>query len=162
MSRPKSYPFLALVCLALLCGCSNPEKKVVGLWTGSGEIATPKTGNAEIDSRAPKTVPIGCNLDMKEDKTYDESLQGYEIVGTWSLSGDNITLTPRTINGMGVDAAKKKYDEEKAKFNVTMDLPGLNGPEQATADTNAQPPILTVQLFSSPIKLHKAQDVGGA
>ena len=152
--------FCSCVAILLGAGCSNPEKKILGVWTGSGEVKMPSTGNAAIDaqlnSKGPQT--LGCNLDLKEDKSYVESLPGFQIVGTWILSDNTITLTPRTVNGRGVEAAKKQMQQMEAQANMSLDLPGLSGAEQATVDSEGK--SVTVKVFDSPITLQRVVDAG--
>src|SRR2546421_11516115 len=133
MSRTIPHTLLMLTAgLALTTACSKPEAQVVGHWTGSGQIQLPPTGNPQIDAQTAKgPQTLGCNLNIMPNHTYIENLQMYTIAGSWAVSDTTVTLTPKTIDGRGINAVKKSTQEAQTRMNFKIDLPGLNGPEQA-------------------------------
>ena len=112
---------LALAAL-LMAGCSKPEDKFVGHYTGKVQItpqaekalsALPKQAQAQTRSQLQS---LNVALDLKKDKAYTVSMSlpdgAYTGTGTWSLTDNKISLVTQTetSNGKTVTVTNKGSD----------------------------------------------------
>jgi hypothetical protein len=110
----------------------SPEEKMVGKWRG------------KVDLSALKSTPAGGmvgnfssmidpQLDLRPDKTFTLSLSMAPIDGRWSMSGDEITLTPTSVMGMSASDAKKQAQKamdkakERSPFPLPFAMPSMPG-----------------------------------
>jgi hypothetical protein len=103
---------ISLTVAALLAGCSQPpgptaeeelmatmsitERGLIGTWQGSigegGEEGLPDT---MTDPLASEMGGNGLKIQLDgSNRTFELSLTGYVIEGSWLLEGDNLNLTP--------------------------------------------------------------------
>jgi hypothetical protein len=158
MRRFLSILFVPSLCVCLLlAGCATPEDKVVGSWTGSGEIVMPPTGNKGLDAQLAKAHTVDSyTLELKKDKTYKEQMRNDTVVGTWKLDIDKITLTPTTVNGKSPDQVRKESEANWAALQIHMPTPiGTNGPEQLIVSQDFE--TITLQSIGTKIDLKKAK-----
>lgn len=121
----------AFVSLAL-CGCKGSrEKEAVGTWTASG-----------------------ASMTVAADKTFKNDVGPLVFEGVWSIDKDDVTFTPKTINGKTIEEVKAKigpvasrFPEQAKQFLADIDKPNVmllsaDGKSMTTdksKDTNAGP-----------------------
>jgi nitrate reductase beta subunit len=118
-----AFALTAALALALTAGCQKAltEADVVRKWDGkmvvskeqADKAAKERGLNAEqtkamMDMMASATLP----LEMKEDKSFTMSLSGIPMEGTWTLSGQTVTLT--YTKAMGTDVQQIIKDNPQA------------------------------------------------
>jgi hypothetical protein len=62
-------------------------------------------------------------LELKADKTFEGSLI-YQLRGTWSASGDRLSLRVLTVAGKDLREVERKYEEARQKGLVDPDSRG--------------------------------------
>jgi len=102
MSALKCLP--ALLAVALVIGCSKPEAKYVGTYTGKLQISqASKDKLAKLGAQAAmveqQIEKATINLNLKDDMTYTVSASGVPASanssdeGKWAFADNQITLT---------------------------------------------------------------------
>ncbi len=90
------------IALALLAGCSKPEAKYVGKWTGKVEVpaASMEKIKAQLGPMAAnieeELAKLSMSLELKADGSYtmNTTAPGSENVsGKWTLDSENRTVT---------------------------------------------------------------------
>ena len=145
---------LSLCAATILSGCANPEKQIVGTWSGSAMLTVPKTGRERLDRFNTGTPEQStCKLEMKEDKTYTETFDGPLVIkGKWSLANNTVTLTPSTFDGKPVEEVRQTM-RASAKEDLENLIPGISEHEDATYDPSAK--TLSVKAVGGQIPLKK-------
>ena len=122
---------IALVALSLLAsGCSNPEEKYYGSYTGS--IVLSDEANRLIDDAAKKNgidpamikeqiQQMTFSLELKDDGTYSSSNGRKTSTGTWSLDQDagQIALG---INEEDKKEAREQFEAAKSSGTFPADM----------------------------------------
>jgi hypothetical protein len=108
--KPSSlFLFAAVIAVA---GCSNKEDQIVGKYKADLKLSAEDEKNPMASFA--KGLLGSMTLEIKKDKTYSMTVMSFPIDGNWSLSGDTVTLTAKTVAGMSAeDAAKKAKDSGK-------------------------------------------------
>ena len=100
-----------------IAGCSSNDNNWVGTWaleTLNGKSLPITVNEWTFNDDGTMEVQVGMKFERKRE---DIALLGegsIKITGTYSLSGSNFTLTPTTIEGIGVlgDVAPVSLTEE--------------------------------------------------
>lgn len=83
----KKLSFLLLLCMVfVLVGCSSKNSAYVGKWTGSHCIYNNNTITFE-------QVGVDMDMEIKDDGSIIVTTAGQSGSGTWSVSGDTITIS---------------------------------------------------------------------
>jgi len=76
------------------------EKEFVAHWTGKAEVAPGSIKGADKGQEdIAKAMLQSMELDLRKDNTFSMNMV-FELTGTWSVSGNTLTLTPKGIAGM--------------------------------------------------------------
>lgn len=95
---------LALIPVAavLLAGCSTPNKSFIGTWTSAG------LGTASLDLPAApfmKELTKMNSLHVNADKSFDRTLVGIAMKGTYTVAGNTATFTISNFAGKDVSSS---------------------------------------------------------
>lgn len=159
--------FVAITALFLLTACNSatkisPEdaqKEIVGMWQMENEFNESGSGD---DTETAGIVTV--TYDFREDGTYtqvtsattyaeetDDSV-GTEIVGTYSIDGDQITLTTDTIGGETEDQYNQRMQEE---FGIDASQFNAFGPQTFTYTLTTE--TLTLDAGDYSYELNRVQ-----
>lgn len=94
-SRRTWVPILFLVSFAVIAGCSNEDSRVVGEWK--------ETFVGDDGSRKP-----GADLTIDKDHHWRELFRNLELKGSWSLSGNLLTLKIETFGQYSLEEARRR------------------------------------------------------
>ena len=111
---------LLLLAALLVSGCKGGgEAAVIGKW--KGEIKMPENQKDDPAAKFAEAFASMLNMDleMKEDHTYKMVVMIISMEGNWSMSGNTVTLTPKTIMGLTPEEFKKEQ-EKKNPNAVTL------------------------------------------
>lgn len=100
---------LATVAFVALVGCgANLEKAVVGDW-GFELDAAGMNAQQKASADLMKGMLTSMTLTLKADKTATMKVLGQEQAGTWTIEGENITITSQgqPLRGKVIDGGKK-------------------------------------------------------
>jgi|GEM_PF-1837986 len=137
-------PIPAIVLALLLVGCGNKEAQVVGKW----KVKTlPNLSNVPNAALA-QSMLSGVTYEFKADKHFTTSVPAAgamgEAEGTWSLSGDTITMT--TTKAAGQDAATlKKMIDANPQAKAMLAKEGNGDPFNKTATLGGDGKTLTMK-----------------
>ena len=113
--------FLVAVLAVCVCGCSNREKQLVGKWTG--DLTIPESEKDNPMAKMVQGMMGSLSLELKADKTFSMSMI-FPIEGTWSVSGDTLSLQATKMMGMSMEQAKSMAKSQGKAGNVDeMDKP---------------------------------------
>lgn len=131
---------VALLVLVLV-GCkSGGEAAVIGKWKSEIKVDSSQTGPGAQLLQA--IGGMAMDVEFKSDHKYRMTVAAMiPIEGDWSMSGNRVTLTPKTIMGMSVEDAVK---QAKQKNPSAM---AMAGPSQQT-----QPMLLDLQSDGKTMK----------
>lgn len=89
---------LPLFFLLALAGCKGSrEKDVVGNWTSAAQTVT-----------------------VEEAKTFKSAIGPMTLDGTWTIEGDDLTLTPKNMNGKPIAELKAQMQKSIAAIPVAQ------------------------------------------
>lgn len=130
----KTFLIGALSALILVgCGGGVPvEKQVVGTWNGKAELPSDQKDNAKAKSEVEAMNKV-LTLELREDKTYTMNM-GVPITGTWSVSGQGVSLVTETIMGKSVEEMKKLA----AQFGSAEDAEKMSKPVQGNLSADGK------------------------
>lgn len=90
-AMPRTIFALAVLLLLLTASsCKSDKHPLVGTWEG-------------VDTGVGPSKFPGITLIVSSNRTYTATISGAELIGKWEESGDTLVLTPRTVNGLGVN-----------------------------------------------------------
>lgn len=120
-----------LLFVFVLIGCKGSrEKEIVGTWNGAS---------------GPTTI--------SEDKKFTTSTGFFNVEGTWTMEGDDATLTPKTVGG-------KSIAEVQQKARALMDrFPANQRPDtEAFIKDLETPNVLTLSADGKTLTTNKSKD----
>lgn len=88
---------------AAIFGCGSREKQLVGKWTGDLKIPDSKKDDPMV--KMAQGMMGALSLELKDDKTFVMSMM-VPFEGTWTVSGDKLSLQVTKMMGMTVEQAK--------------------------------------------------------
>ena len=107
------FPVIAL----LVVGCATAVDPLVGSWEGKIE------GAPNIPSMMGMAIPT-FNLELLPDQKYLFSLMVVKIEGQWKVVGDELILSPRTINGEVVGQPRKDRSDPISRITASGQFTG--------------------------------------
>jgi hypothetical protein len=109
---------LAMVCCASFAQTKLTVEKVAGVYKpGIEHGKLDKEGQEK--ARKYKAAVANGSMKLHKDKTFGVSIAGRVMVGTWSISGDVITIHVKEIVGMTEKQVKNlPASEREGKFKV--------------------------------------------
>lgn len=115
----------AVVLAVFAFGCKGgvSEDAVVGKW--KGEVKMPESAKDDPMAKMGEAFMgmMSMDLDLKADKTFTLTMVFIPIAGDWSMSGNVVTLTPKTVMGMTKEEVAKQQEKEGKKPEAGMDKP---------------------------------------
>lgn len=111
MSPMKAFMFslLAIVAVALVgCKGGGGETAVIGKW--KGEIKLPEAKKDDPGAKMAEAFAsmMSMDLELKADHKFTMTMMMFPIDGDWSMSGNRVSLVPKSVMGMTVEDFKKK------------------------------------------------------
>ena len=100
-----AFVSVVLALCAALSGCNGREQMLIGKW--NGEITVPESEKNDPSAKMAMAMLKNITLELKEDKTFVMMMM-FPIEGTWSVSGDRVSLKVEKFMGMTVYEMKKK------------------------------------------------------
>lgn len=88
--------FLFLVAFAAF-GCVPGESQVVGRWKGDVKL-TEQERQAPFSNLA-NGLASSVSLNVKSDHTFEMTALVVPVEGTWAMSGNRVTFTPKEVFG---------------------------------------------------------------
>ena len=115
MSRLTRFLFPFLLVAAIAAGCSKPEDKFVGHYTG--KMVLSQKALAELDKAGPmasglkeQLEKLTMDLELKADKTFSVTASGSTMgsgstTGTWVLTDGAVVISPTSAASAGKQTA---------------------------------------------------------
>lgn len=134
-----------LLAIFVLAGCGeNLEKKVVGTWKVDA-VKSQLTGEkvkTENDKKMMMAMMQTVSIDIKEDKSFAMEII-FPVNGTWALSGNKLTLTPKLKEGEtfgfgGKNTMDFDVDASGASMSATIDDKEMGGTLVMAKETAAK------------------------
>jgi len=116
--------YLSSVCLLLaliLAGCSGTsEASLIGKWKGAPKMPEAKKDDPMAKFGEAMMSMFSFDLELKEKNEFTMMVAIIPISGTWSVSGNTVTLTPKTVMGL----TPEEFQKENQKNNPTAKSSG--------------------------------------
>ncbi|RYG21848.1 hypothetical protein EON82_18150 [bacterium] len=129
----RALPLLLILAptIVALAGCKGSrEKEVVGTWNGAQSKVT-----------------------IAEAKTFSGSMGPMTLDGTWTMEGNDITLTPKNLNGKSIAEIKPQIEK-----NLNL-IPAAQRKEAEAFVKNLDTPnILTLSEDGKSLTTNKEKD----
>jgi hypothetical protein len=145
--RALSTVFVVAIAL-LVSGCGNKEARLIGKY--KGEMAGMPAADDKNNPMAglAKAMAGSLSLELKADHKFTLNVI-FPLEGTWSVSGDTVTLKVEKAMGMDVDSLK-----DKAKSSP--------GSKSASSSSDANKPIeLKVSADGKTLTAQDPKGTGG-
>ncbi len=126
----KAFGVSLIVLFALLvAGCkAGGDAAVVGKWKGAVKMGD----NGKKDDPGAKMAEalasmMSMDVELKADHTFSLSMMMMPIEGSWSMSGNRVSLTPKTVAGMSPEDFNKKNSskgslQQTSSFDKPLEL----------------------------------------
>jgi len=137
--------FAGFFAWGFLSGCSKPDP-VLGKWKFQDLVLDKPNPKAPTDDRYRKML-AGGSTEFKADHTFSQSLGKSTVSGTWTHTGDTVTMTKTLIDGTSVAETKAKMLsilEKRKDRRMQMSADALDRPMVGTLSSDAK--TLTVEL----------------
>ncbi len=113
---------LSVLCGFMLIGAVSAKVDPVGVWKPGIKHAAKLTTKEAETVRTAKAMVQGGSLKVNKDKTFGMALAGEVMLGTWTFSGNILTINVKEIVGMSAEAVKKLPENKRVgKFKFTGD-----------------------------------------
>ncbi len=106
--------FVLFISLAV-GGCKGSS--IVGKWKGSATAAT--DGSKDPTAGLAAGMASAMTIEFKADNTFDMSMI-FPINGTWTQSGNTVTLTPKSVMGI-TPGANDNANNKPISFTLSGD-----------------------------------------
>lgn len=106
----------------ILIASASAKVSPIGVWKpGIKHAAKLSTKDAET-VRTAKAMVEGGSLKLNKDKTFGMALAGEVMLGTWSVTGNILTISVKEIVGMSAQEVKKMPDNKRVgRFKILAD-----------------------------------------
>ncbi|MBC8063992.1 MAG: hypothetical protein H7Y17_04125 [Chlorobia bacterium] len=119
--------FLCVVAIATVgCKGAPSQSNLVGKW--KGEVKMPATTKDDPMAKMGEAM-LGMftfDLELKAENKFTLTMVFIPIEGEWSMSGNVVTLTPKTVMGLTPDEFAK--EQAKQKNNTTSKTEDMRKP----------------------------------
>ena len=118
----KAFLLIALL-LATLAGCGPSQQSLVGKY--KGELKMPESSKDDPMAKMGEAMMgmFSFDLELKEKDEFTMTMVFIPISGNWSVSGNVVTLTPKTVMGLTPEEfAKQKEKENKGTTSKPDDM----------------------------------------
>lgn len=145
---------VAVVLASALLAAVSLAGDIAGKWKGSIVIEADKETMAKINASGKQNLPT-VTLEFKADKTYTATQTGgpdkstHKSSGTWSQSGNKVSVTPKTRDGKAVtgeQAKPKVYTLSKDGSTMSMDMSAQIRQAAQSASNKQAMPKMTVKI----------------
>jgi len=114
--------FLAILLVLLIAGCkAGGEAAVVGNWSGALKIPEAKKDDPMAKMAEGFASMLSMDLELKADHKFKITMMMIPIEGDWAMSGNQVTLTPKTFLGMTAEEYKKTQAKSGNTMSQTQD-----------------------------------------
>lgn len=136
--------------LLLLClvGCKGgpSEKDLIGRWSGAPKLPESDKDNPMGKMGEAMLSMFTFDLELKEKNKFTMTVMIIPIEGDWTLSGNTVTLEPKTVMGL----TPEKFAEQQKKNN-----PG------SMASTNQVDKPIRLEIQPDGKTMKALDDIGG-
>jgi hypothetical protein len=108
----RAKPILFLLLAALAIGCGASQQSLVGKY--KGEVKMPESSKDDPMAKMGEAM-LGMftfDLELKEANKFTLMFLFFPIEGEWSVSGNVVTLTPKTVMGLTPEEAAKQNEKD--------------------------------------------------
>lgn len=107
-------PLLCVVALAIIgCKGAPSQSSLVGKW--KGEVKMPASAKDDPMAKMGEAMlgMFSFDLELKAENKFTLVMMIIPIDGEWSMNGNVVTLTPKTVMGLTPDEYAKEQAKEK-------------------------------------------------